>query len=217
MRLSAGTLALGSAGFALAWVIAIAAIAGSFTPNYSQASQFLSELGASGARHELAVRFAGFLPAGLALLLFCTAAFRALRRSGKTVFGLVGIGVYALGYVTAAAFPCDPGCRPAEPSLAQAIHNLVGLLGYVLAPLALVSLALDARKWPVGRALSNLGFTAAAFAAVGLLTLDPTSPLVGVSQRLIEAAVLGWCFACGLYAGRQEHRAMTAAAADVYR
>lgn len=176
-------------------------------PGYSHASQFISELGARGAPHELWVRFAGFLPAGIFVGLFAAAAFRALPRSGLTSAGLLGIGVYALGYVAAAFFPCEPGCRPAQPSLSQTIHNVLGLAGYLLAPLSIYALAWQARRWPGARLLAGLGFVAAALVLVGLLTLSPKSPFAGTSQRVIEVAVLSWVVMCGLYLRSRASRA----------
>lgn len=169
------------------------------TPGYSHVSQYISELGANGAPQEFPVRFFGFLPAGLALLLFSVAAYCSLPRSRTTTFGLLGLAVYALGYVTAAFFPCDLGCRPAVPSMSQVIHNAVGLVGYVAAPLFLFALARSSRTWPGAAWVSRIGWGASAVALVGLLTLSPDSQLVGVSQRALEAAVLVWTAVCGLY------------------
>lgn len=172
-------------------------VAGALTPGYRHAAMFISELGARGAPLEAAVRWGGFLPAGLLLTAFTVTAWRSLPRSRAATLGWIGLGTYALGYLIAVPFPCDPGCRPVQPSLAQLIHNTVGLAGYVLAPVSLVALARAARTWPGARALVPLGHAGAAAAALGLLTLDPASPWVGASQRLIEGAVLAWVLACG--------------------
>jgi hypothetical membrane protein len=168
-------------------------------PGYSHTAQFISELGARGAPQEILIRFAGFLPAGVFMILFAIGAFMSLPRSALTTIGLVGLAMYAMGYIVALFFPCDPGCRPAQPSASQAIHNLFGLIGYVLAPLSLVALGFTARTWPGGRHLSWSAYIAAAAALVGMLTLSPKSPYVGLSQRLIEGAVLIWILMCGWY------------------
>lgn len=141
----------------------------------------------------------GFLPAGVVVLLFCVAAFAALPRSALTTVGLLGVATYAVGYVAAAFFPCDPGCRPVEPSLSQLVHNIAGLAGYLLAPLSLAVLAWSARRWPAGRYMVVAGFIAAVLSLLGLLSLSPKSPYVGWSQRLIEASVLLWVLMCGWY------------------
>lgn len=187
----------------LAVMVAFSVALGALTPGYSHVSQFISELGASGAPYEWWARRLGFLPAGVLMLAFCGLAFVALPRSKSMVLGLAGLGIFAAGYVVASQFPCDPGCRPAEPSASQVIHNTLGGLGYLLAPAFLLALSQAVRPWPGTAWLVNSGRVAAVLALVGLLTLTPESPFVGLSQRLLEAAVLGWVALLGLYLARQ--------------
>lgn len=179
-------------------------VVGALTPGYSHVAQYISELGARGAPQEWLFRLGGFVPAGLALLGFCLLAHRLLPRSHRTTWALLGLAVYAAGYLVAAGFPCDLGCRPAHPSASQLIHNAVGGIGYLLAPAALWALAHEARGWRGGGALARAGYAASALALVGLLTLSATSPLAGLSQRLLEAAVLGWSALCGAYLAKQQ-------------
>lgn len=178
-------------------------VVGALTPGYSHLAHYISELGARGAPQEWLFRLGGFVPAGLALLGFCLLAHRALPRSRRTTLALLGLAVYAAGYLVAAAFPCDLGCRPATPSASQLIHNAAGGIGYLLAPAVLFALGREARGWPGAGALALAGYGASALALVGLLTLSPTSPMAGLSQRLLEAAVLGWSALCGVYLARQ--------------
>lgn len=174
-------------------------VAGAFTPGYNHATQFISELGARGSPHEWGVRFAGFLPSGLLLLGFCWSAYAVLPRSRAASLGLLGLALYATGYVVAAAFPCDLGCRPDNPSTSQLIHNLGGLMGYLLAPAFMLSLARASRVWPGADHLVAAGYAASGLALLGLLTLSPESTLAGLSQRIIEFAVLAWAVLCGRY------------------
>jgi hypothetical protein len=181
-------------------------VAGALTPGYSHVSQFISELGARGAPYEWPVRVLGFLPAGVLLLAFCWLANRSLPRSTLATLALLGLALYAAGYLVAAAFPCDPGCRPDRPSVSQSVHNAAGVLGYVFAPASLLALGRTARRWPNAGWLSVFAYAAAGFALLGLLTLSPGSPAAGLSQRLLEIAVLGWVALCGRYLGRRrEH------------
>jgi hypothetical protein len=177
--------------------------AAALTPGYSHLSQFISELGATGARYELLVRFAGFLPAGLLLLAFCVLAFTAIPRSRSVSLSLFGLALYAGGYLVAAAFPCDAGCRPAEPSTSQLIHNAGGLVGYLVAPLFLFTLARAARSWPGASGLAAAGYVASFIALGAVLTLSPSSGAVGLSQRALEFAVLGWVLMLGIYVAKQ--------------
>jgi len=168
-------------------------------PGYSHVAQFMSELGARGAPNEMWVRFLGFLPAGLLLCFFAWLARGALPGSGLATLGFIGIGTFAAGYVVAAFFPCDPGCRPTIASFSQIIHTAAGLAGYLMAPIGMLALAIAARRWPDASRLSAAGFLSAAVSAIGLATLSPESPYVGLSQRLIEASVLSWVLLCAFY------------------
>jgi hypothetical protein len=116
--------------------------------------------------------------------------------------GFAGLAIFAIGYIGSAFFPCDYGCRPKEPSVSQQMHLLLGLPGYVLAPLTLFFLGYAARQWRKAAWLSVLAFIGAAGALVGLVTLDASSAHAGLSQRMLEASVMGWVAACGLYLGR---------------
>ena len=179
-------------------VVVTTVVGGFVVPGYSHASQFISELGARESIIEMPVRF-GFLVAGLLLSVFAFLAYLHLPRSFVTACGLLGLLLYASGYTVAAFFPCDPGCRPADPSQSQLIHNLSGLVGYVASPLFLIAIGRGAKHWPRGEPLSHLARVAAVFAFAGLITLTPDSPYVGISQRLIEVSVLGWVAACACY------------------
>lgn len=188
-----------SASVALFFVVVLTLLGGAFYPDYSHLSQFISELGARQAPYEQLVRWIGFLPTGVLVLVFAFVAFKALPRSALTTFGFLGIAAYALGYVAAAFYPCDPGCRPADPSMSQLIHNIFGLVGYLFAPPSLAALAWSARHWPGGGRLAAAGFVAATLALLGLLLLSPEYPYVGLSQRILELSVLVWIVMCGRY------------------
>lgn len=188
------------AAFAVTLFMVLAA--GAATPGYDHATRFISELGAREAPQEWGVRLAGFLPAGALLLAFCLFAHRALPRSRGATLGLAGLGIYAAGYLVAAAFPLDPAGHSGAPSASQVIHELGGVAGYLLAPGFLFLLARAARSWPAAGTLALTGYVASGLALIGLLTLSPSSPLAGLSQRLLELAVLGWSALCGRYLAR---------------
>lgn len=197
-------LALVCAVASLGTVALLALLGGAAVPGYSHLAQFISELGARGAPFEWPVRLLGFLPASVLLLGFCHFARRALPRSRAGDLAWLGFAVYAAGYGVAAAFPCDPGCRPDPPSMSQVIHNVGGLAGYLLAPAFLLTLALQARSWPGARAVAQAGLLASGCALLGLVLLaDPSSPVAGLGQRLLEGAVLVWAVVCGHHLARR--------------
>lgn len=180
-------------------VVLLTLIGGATFPNYSHASQFISELGADGAPNARLINLGGFLPAGLFIVAFALFAWRSLPRSGATTFGMFGLALFALGYLVAVVFPCEPGCRPVNPTPSQAIHNLFGLAGYLFAPASLFALGWQARRWPRAKHLAALGFAGSGSALLGLLFLAPDFKYVGIAQRILEGSVLLWIMACALY------------------
>ncbi|MDY7226669.1 DUF998 domain-containing protein [Hyalangium rubrum] len=183
-------------------ILLLTVLGGAAFPNYSHLSQFISELGAREAPHGKLVSFAGFLPAGVLLCAFAFFASRALPRSPVTLLGLMGVAFFALGYGVAAFLPCEQACRPVEPSLSQAIHNLVGATGYFSGGVGLILLGTQARSWPEARHLWVLGVSGGVLSLVSLLFLSPAFPFVGLVQRVIETCMLLWIVACGVYLRR---------------
>ena len=185
------------------WMLGMVILGGATFPGYSHVSQYISELGANGAPHGELVSYAGFFPAGVLICAFAFFAWLAAPRSALSTIGFFGIFQFSIGYVAATFFRCDFGCRPEEPSYSQQMHNTLGVLGYLFSPMFLLLLALAARKWANAQLVSSLGFVAALLSLIGLMTIAPDAPFAGLSQRLIEASVLTWVVACGVYLGRQ--------------
>jgi hypothetical membrane protein len=203
-----GKLAMITAVLGAAWLVAMVLIGGASFDGYDHVAQYISELGANGAPYGWHVSWLGFLPIGILICAFAFFAWRAAPRSVLATIGFVGVFLFSIGYVGSAFFPCDFGCRPEAPSFSQAMHELVGLAGYLLAPLTLLLLGFAARKWPGAMWLSVVAFITAAGALVGLGGLmDPGAPQVGLYQRVLEASMLSWVVACGLYLGLQKRTA----------
>lgn len=98
-------------------------------------------------------------------------------------------GLFTPGYSHVSQFISELGAS-------QAAHEYpVRLIGFLPAGVTLLAFC-----WFAHRALPKASLTSAALIALaGLLTLSPTSSLVGLSQRAVEVAVLGWVVACGWY------------------
>ena len=127
------------------WALLVPLIGGAFSPGYNHASQYISELGARGAPFQNIVNLGGFLPTGVAVLVFLIAGFRYLAPSTLSklaVFLLLGVSA---GYIVAAFAPCDPGC-PSVGSDIQALHNLGGLLEYLGGSFGLIILGHSYRR-----------------------------------------------------------------------
>lgn len=173
------------------------------TPNYDPLRQFISELGAAGAANAQWINLFGFLPAGLLLTAFSILAWMTVPRRTSTTIGLVGIALYAIGYIAAAFFPCVAGCAVDSGDLKQMLHNMLGIAGYLTAPGALICLAIGTRFWPGAIVLRSLGWLCACIAVSGLMGLIADLPYRGLWQRILEASVLIWILVAAAYLARQ--------------
>jgi hypothetical protein len=171
---------------------------------YSHISQLISESYAIGTPYGLQLRYIGFLPSGIFLAVFSFYAARALPKTISTKVGFLGIGVfYGIATIIVSLFPCDKGCDKelVDPSLSQLIHNLTGLLTYIMVPVSLLILGIAARKWENGKYVSYSGIACGLIAIlfVGTLSSDLHSKYIGLYQRIIEGSVLTWIVICCFY------------------
>ena len=182
-------------------------VGGLLIPGYDPIAQFISESYAMDTQHGVALRFFGFLPSGLLIAVFAWCATRCVPPSRQARIGFAGIGIfYGLGTVTTVFFPCDAGCNKEliDPSAAQLIHNLSGLLTYLTVPVALLLLGMAARTWPHGARISRMALVLGALALVSawMFLADPGSPVAGAIQRIAEGCILLWIVACAWHIGR---------------
>lgn len=171
---------------------------------YSHISQLISESYAIGTTYGLQLRYLGFFPSGIFIAAFAFYAASVLPKSTFSTLGFTGLGVfYGIATIIVSLFPCDQGCdnELVDPSLSQVIHNLTGLLTYMIVPICLLILGIAARKWANGTYVSYLGIACGltAILFVGILSTDLHSKVVGLYQRIIEGSVLVWIVVCSFY------------------
>ena len=171
---------------------------------YSHISQLISESYATGTPYGLYLRFFGFIPSGISIAVFAFHAIKVLPKSKDTQIGFLGIGIfYGLATILVSLFPCDKGCDKelVDPSLSQLIHNLTGLLTYLIVPISLIILGIAARKWEKGKYVSFVGIICGLISIlfVGILSSDLQSKFAGFYQRIIEGSVLIWIIVCSFY------------------
>jgi Protein of unknown function (DUF998) len=157
--------------------ISTAILGGLQFSDYSHKSQLISESYAIGTPYGLQLRYLGFLPSGTFIAAFAIYAARALPKSTFAKLGFAGLGVfYGIATIIVSLFPCDKGCDKelVDPSLSQLIHNLTGLLTYIIVPICLLILGIAARKWVNGKYVSYLGIACGltAILFVGILSSD---------------------------------------------
>lgn len=146
-----------------------------YRPGYRAIRDTISELGETGARHGRLAAYGVFLPVGLMALAL------AWLRHGSSAAGLALC--IAVGYLAAAAFPCDPG-SPARGTWRQSLHNLGGLVEYWGGGIFLWRLGAD----------HDVGFQALAAFVLALplaFNLRACLPIRGLLQRLAESALFG--------------------------
>lgn len=179
-------------------------LAGLQFSEYSHVSQYISESYATGTPFGVQLRYFGFIPSGILLLIFSIGAIKVLPKSTFTIIGLLGIGIfYGGGTIVCGFFPCDAGCNREwiNPSQSQVIHNFSGSLTYLIVPVCLILAGIGARKWNGSKQVSYLGIAVGVVCVifVGVLSSNPSSPYAGLFQRIIESSVLLWIVVCSFY------------------
>ncbi len=176
---------------AAALAVIVPAVAGTLAPDYSHTANYISELGAIGMPRGGLVSFAGFLPTGL-IVGACLAAGAA--RAGVTGSGRIGFFLLmsvALAYIGAAFARCDLGC-PAQGSVRQQIHNLLGVAEYVGGSAGLMFVS---RGLPQEVPLARRGVLALAGIVTLVAFVFMASPDIarwrGLAQRVAETALFG--------------------------
>lgn len=188
------------AGYAL--FIGMIVWAGAAWPGYDHLRQFISELGATGAPNGQTFSLWGFIVPGALLMVFPIAAFLALPRSAASLIGFGLIVLFASGAFFGGVYPCDFGCVTEGGSYSQRMHELLGLGGYLTAPLALLLVGLASRRWPGAAGLFPLGIAGAVVAGVAMPMMVMNIEFDGAAQRALEGAMALWVLACAAFLAR---------------
>lgn len=193
-----------SGAFGVALFVLTTIVGGALFPGYSHVGQLISESYAHGTVYGPWLRFLGYLPSGILFGVFAWSAAREFGARKYTAIGFAGIGIgYGLGTVLAAFFPCEAGCQAdgSESSISQLIHNLSGLLTYLVVPASLVILGVRLRKRPGLERLGRMALVCGIVAMFGFILLIELSDTgyIGLAQRLTEGSILWWIFACALH------------------
>ncbi|MGI2259838.1 DUF998 domain-containing protein [Shewanella sp. GXUN23E] len=181
------------------WLVLTVLIAGAFYPDYSHVSQYMSELGASGAPHAWSVNYLGFVPTELLLLVFLALLLPVLPQTVPLRLGIGLLGLYAIMLLGASVFTCDFECRPTRATFAHGLHITLGAFAYLAGIAGVLLVAVSARSWPNGFPLTLSGVAIAILCFGLLLNLNPQLPWVGLMQRLMETLMYLWFILLGRY------------------
>ena len=172
--------------------------------NYSHISNLISESYAIGTPYGVQLRFFAFMPSGIFITAFAFFAIKSLPKSKLTQIGYLGVGIfYGIGTILVSFFPCDKGCNNEmiDPSISQLIHNLSGMLTYMIVPICLIIIGVAAIKWKAAKfvTFSGIVFGLIAMLFVGILSVNLQSNYVGLYQRIIEGSILLFILICSFY------------------
>lgn len=184
-------IALGCAILSLL-VLAVATLAGSFAyPGYDHLTQYISELGATGAPTSRAVSLA-FIASGVLLAVFWLLCIGLFPKSPLSVIGFGLSALNGLGLMFGGVFPCDFECSLENASSAAILHEVLGGIGYLCGVVGLMLVGLAARNWPGGRNLFHLAIVCGAPAAGAIWLIHPAFEFYGAAQRVLEIALAAW-------------------------
>jgi len=178
-------------------------IGGYVFDGYSHISQYISESYASGTEYGYLLRWYGYVPSGLMMLVFCFFNARLFKNCKYIVWGFVGFGIfYGLLTSLVSIFPCDFGCNRnhAEPSFSQLMHTIMSVLTYIMTPLSIYLIGYGFRTSNKFEVLSNvsnvLSLAGLVFGIIFLTNAD--SAIAGLIQRMTESIYLSWLMLCSL-------------------
>jgi hypothetical membrane protein len=194
--------------FGVSLFVITSIVGGLLIEGYSFTSQLISESYAIDTEYGLWLRLLGYIPSGILMTIFAFAAIKKLPKSKLTSLGLSGIGLfYGLATVLVAIFPCDSGCNKEfiDPSISQTIHNLSGLLTYILVPISIIIIGIGLKKSLNYKHLSFQGIALGVLSIVfiAVLSSDPVSHFAGLYQRIIESIFMLFIVSCAFTIKKQ--------------
>lgn len=192
-----------------AWLLFGVIYVASQYPGYSHFSQALSALGAVDAPTHTLSPLVNNFPLGALFLVFAIALYATPQLPRLSKASAFLIGLHGLCSIGTGLFSCDAGCKPVEPSSAQQLHNLFGLL-------MALSLLVASALWSYIAFKSNrrgFGFFSIAMTFATLTTLTMTAAAAqmdngfGLYQRLNYGASVIWIAGLAVLLLRERKRA----------
>lgn len=173
-------------------------IIGSIQNGYSHKSQFLSELGATGAPYQLLNNYGSLLPIAIAVFVLVLGLYQKFPRTLLITVGVTLLFAVGISYLSGFFFPCDPGC-PVTGSLKQNLHNLFGLFQYLSVITGLFLIFLGLRKSAPKFSIFTLLITILVLAGFLQVISGEMENWQGAWQRLSEYSLALWFFATAFW------------------
>jgi len=186
-------------------------LAGFLAENYDPVAQLISESMSEDRPYSKEIRFFGYIPSGILILIFALAAPVNMPKSNQIRMSFYGIALlYGFATILVGIFPCEAGCNMEmiNPGIAQIIHNLSGLFTYVSTPVCLLLIGFGLKNANTRKLLSRvsilLGISSAFFVLV--LFSSALNPYAGLIQRLIEGIFILWIIGCSISIRNHKNR-----------
>jgi len=182
---------------------------GSVRPDYSQARQIVSELGAQGAPLATLFNLIGLILAGCLTILYASSLYKTYPSSRTTLAAAALLGINGLGSLIAGFIPCDPGCPAENMSPNMQLHILAGvvaMLSGVIAPLIFGTRIFRTHS------RDKMAIMSLVFGLMGVLAFIVLSmpwiyyPYGGLVQRIVFIISDLWIFTSAVVAWRKSHR-----------
>jgi hypothetical protein len=187
----------------------ITVVSAALRPDYSHATSFISELGATGTPYAHIMNYLGFVPAGLLLAAFGISLMRLTSRHVLAVAGSALVVLFGLGVAASGIISCDAGCPVSGGSLEDALHNLIGPFSFIALSCGVGLLGVAFRRLAYFRPFSLYSFVTSVLGLlfiVAILGSLEAKTLTGLWQRLFLATLFLWCAVIGMRAFRHRQQ-----------
>ncbi len=174
-----------------------AVVGGLITEGYDPFSHLISETYAIDTPYGPYLRFLGFVPSGILLLIFSWGCVQHFPNTFLIREGLRGLGIfYGLFTAITGLFPCEEGCsfEIIGTSISHQIHHLASLVIYIFVPICILIIGVGLRQKRVQRTLYRITISSGLLGMLlsTALLLNISARFVGLLQFLLEMTILVW-------------------------
>ena len=179
----------------------VTAVVGMTRSSYSHISQFISELGETGAEFGWVMNWFGFMLSGILVLIFVIASRKLVFSGALNVIGSLCLAAFAICLSLAGIYSCDLGCSPANPTPEQKLHDLVSIIAFpafILGVIVWGVMFLRDAGWRLFGAYSLVSGFASIVVLVAMIQSEATREGTGILQRLFLAILFAWLAALSI-------------------
>lgn len=179
----------------------VTVVVGSTRSSYSHISQFISELGETGAEFAWVMNWLGFVLPGILILIFALASRKLFPGGPVNAIGSFCLAVFAICLSLAGIYSCDPGCSPANPTREQELHDLVSMIAFPAFIIGVVvwgAMFLRDVGWRGFGTYSLVSGVGSVGVLVAMVQSEATREGTGILQRLFLAILFAWLVALSI-------------------